>query len=152
MLSSTVTDDANDTAIQYLRTELVQFSSTSMYAVCLCGLSNQEAEPIKSQMYWTAVTTMFLFEVAWEQARLNFPAVFGLGEFQERAQTIKERTNRRVDKLILTTVGLGITLGPRTSTAVDQGGRKKKHKTRAESRRDEIKVSSHHPFADSRGQ
>ena len=83
---------------------------------------------------------------------MGYPAVFGLDKIQKRAQTIKERTNRTVDKLILATVGLGTTLGPRTSTAVDQGGRKKKHKTRAESRRDEIKVSSHQPFADSRGQ
>ena len=159
ILSSTVTPDANDTAIQYLRTELAQFSSTSMYAVCLRGLSNQDVEPLKSQMYCTAVTTMFLFEVVWEEARLDYPDIFGLDEIQGRAQMIRERTNSRIDKLVLATVGLGRKLGLRRSSAVDgqgdvaQGGetkKKSKSKTKAESRRDEIKVSSHHSFADSR--
>ena len=152
ILSSTVTLDANDTAIQYLRTELAQFASTSMYAACLRGLSNQETEPLKSQMYCTAVTTMFLFEVVWEEMRLEYPDIFGLDEIQGRAQTIRERTNGRIDKLVLATVGLG---RPRRFSAVDgqgdvaQRGEPKK-KTKEKSRRDEIKVSSRHAFADSR--
>ena len=156
ILSSTVTLDANDTAIQYLRTELAQFASTSMYAACLRGLSNQETEPLKSQMYCTAVTTMFLFEVVWEEMRLEYPDIFGLDEIQGRAQTIRERTNGRIDKLVLATVGLG---RPRRFSAVDGQGdvaqrgepkKKSKSKTKAKSRRDEIKVSSRHAFADSR--
>ena len=155
--SSRVTLDANDTAIQYLRTELAQFASTTMYAACLRGLSNQEAEPLKSQMYCTAVTTMFLFEVVWEEARLDYPDIFGLDEIHGRAQTIREGTNRRIDKLVLATVGLGRRLG--RSNAVDGQGdvaqcgetkKKSRSKTKAESRRDEIKVSSCQAFADSR--
>jgi len=139
-------------AIVYLRTELAQFSATALYAVCLRGLSNQEQEPLKSRMRCAAITTMFLFEIVWEGARDAYPSIFGLDEIDRRLQKIRERTNVRVDKLVLATVGLGVTLAPRTSAAVNQGRSKKKLKTRAESQCDEIKVSSRHPFADSRAQ
>ena len=106
---------------------------------------------MKSQMHCAAITTMFLFEVVWEGARVAYLSIFGLDEIDGRLQKIRERTNVRVDKLVLANRGpLGITLGSRTSTAVDQGGKKKKQKTRPVSRRDEIKVSSHHACADSR--
>jgi hypothetical protein len=101
-------------------------------------------------MYWTAVTTMFLFEIVWEEARLDCPDIFVLDEIHGRAQAIRERTNSRIDKLVLATVGLG---RPRRSNAVDGQGdvaqcgepkKKSKAKTKAESPRDEIKVSSLH--------
>jgi hypothetical protein len=69
---------------------------------------------------------------------------------------IKERTNSRINKLVLATVGLGRKLRLRRSSVVDgqgdvaQGKEKSKSKTTAESQRDEIKASSHHSFADSR--
>jgi hypothetical protein len=96
-------------------------------------------------MYCTAITTVSLFEVVWEEASLDYPDIFGLDEIQGRVQMIREHTNRRIDKLVLATVGFG---RPRRSIAVDSQGdaaqcgetkKKSKSKTKAESRRDEIK-------------
>lgn len=132
---------------EYLESHLADFVGTTLYNVCLRALVNDEPEPIKSRMHCTAVTTIFLFEVVWETLRLAHPQRFSVESDYGRKQAIQEFTNRRLDTLILETIGERTARpGTRRLSAETANGnpKKKRSKTRMESLRDDVKALLSH--------
>jgi hypothetical protein len=139
--------DSSAKGAEYLESHLADFVGTTLYNVCLRALVNDEPEPVKSRMHCTAVTTIFLFELVWEMLRLAHPRKFSVQSDYGRRQAIQEFTNRRLDTLILETIGEGTARSvSRRSSANNVGGGlaenppKKRSKTRIVSRRDDVKV------------
>jgi len=61
----------------------------------------------EARLLTAAILSMSLFEVVREKAMIAYPDVFLLANEDRDKQKIQERTNRRLDELVLGTVGVG---------------------------------------------